>query len=184
MNFQAMFSNRCLNSWLLRDFPAVPTVSGMHLTAFTSHIRDILSSNVFSAVTTRHKPWAQLKRLWPMIWSSSQGWALQPRSTLLPAHTALLKICSSQTEAEREATGEEMKCTLYLTLTLSRWWISFRENNSLFCLPTAKLACSMYCTESSFQYFFIGRTYTKLFIPNTTLVNWYEHTDWYRQHRP
>lgn len=63
MNFQAMFSKRCLNSWLLRDFPAVPTVSGMHLIAFTSHIRDIWSSNIFSAVMTRRNPWAQLKSL-------------------------------------------------------------------------------------------------------------------------
>lgn len=45
MNFQAILSNRCLKSWLLRDFPAVPTVSEMHLIPFTSHIRDILSSN-------------------------------------------------------------------------------------------------------------------------------------------
>lgn len=107
-----MLSNRCLNSWLFRDFPAVPTISEMHLIPFTSYTFDILSSNIFlsshktQSLSTAGKPGVPL---WPMIWSFSQHWALQPPSTILSAHTALLRIHgSSQTEAEWESKGDGM----------------------------------------------------------------------------
>lgn len=73
MNFQAMLSNKCLNSWLLRDFPAVLSVSERQLIPFTSHICDILSSEVFlsshdkvQSLSTAGKPGVPL---WPLIWS-------------------------------------------------------------------------------------------------------------------
>lgn len=152
MNFQTMLSNRCLNSWLLRDFPAVLTVSEIHLIPLTSHIRDILSSEVFKQswqdTTPEHswKAWgapvAHNKELFPELGPAATRH--HPPSTHSAAEEPLLSPDSGRVGGHRRDVMHPAPHTDPVTMVN-------KLQRDLFCLPTAKLACSMHCTESSFK---------------------------------
>lgn len=187
MNFQATFSKDFWILGLLRDFSAIPTVSGTHFITFTSQRADTLRPFFLNSL---EKTQSLTPAETPLCPWGCPPYIVVPMAGPPPPSSSSQKACTPSyhdiTTAEDQSllpdhsrVGGCERRDVWCCLHWPHW-----DGDEAAERPTTCSACSQHnlsapcITQKLVSSVFFLNIYSKsIFLPNTRLVNWYHHTD-------